>query len=39
MKVIEGVPLRLLCESCDKSFSLPARGNVKPYEVCSQHDS
>ena len=33
MKVIEGVPLRVLCESCNKFFSLPPRGNIKPYEV------
>lgn len=36
MKVIEGVPQRLLCESCNKFFSLPARGNIKPYEVRSE---
>jgi hypothetical protein len=31
-KLIEGRPPKLLCEKCDKFYSLPLKGAVRPYE-------
>ena len=33
MKFIEAIPQRLICESCNVTYSLPHNGVIRPYEV------